>query len=154
MTTEYKTLDDKIKLLKTFIGAVCNNLRVNDEELLKTNSSGGPEYEKFKNIMLRANFKIVSDDGKLNLAREAMICWKPEMSQVQMLDDYVSLLKSIIALLYDESTDNDVWIYRHQATQVVTRKQGSNFANVNTPVTVRNSGTVELLLNRIHELLE
>jgi hypothetical protein len=152
MTTLYKTLDEKVRLMKTFIGAVCNNLRVNDEELLKTGSSGGPEYENFKNIMLRANFQGVTEDGKLSLANEAMKCWKPEMAQVQMLTDYVSLLKSIIALLNDESKDNDVWIYRHKATEVVT--QESNFANFNTPVIMRNSGTVDLLLNRMHELLE
>ncbi len=156
MTTFCKTKNDKEKLLKMFIGAVCNNLRYNDEELEETNSSGGPKYEMFKNKMLVAN-RVTLTDAKRDRAREAMNYWDSAMAKVQGLFDYVSLLKSTLALFDDDSKKNDVWIYPHKATQVRTRPPGpqrSNFAEVNTPVTVRNSGTVDLLLNRMHQLLE
>jgi hypothetical protein len=102
--------------------------------------------------MLLANFRSYQHATKKKLACEAMQFWNPAMALVQGLLDYVSLLKSTLALFDNESKINDVWIYPHKAIQLETQR--SNFANVNTPVTVRNSGTVDLLLNRMHELLE
>jgi hypothetical protein len=152
MATEYKTEDDKIKLLKMLIGAVCNNLSANDEQLEETGSSGGPRYKRFKEIMLRANFTGVVHSGKRNLAREALTYW--DSTGIQMLIDYVELLENTLDLFDNESKKNDVWIIPYsQATHLVT-KQKSNFAGVNTPVNVRNSDKIHLLLNRIHELVE
>jgi hypothetical protein len=157
MTTEYETQGDKMGLLKMLIGGVCNNLGDNDAELERSGRSGGSAYETFKSIMLRANFRGVTDDGKRKRAREAMEHWQANMARVQKLGDYVTLLQSALALFDDESKKNDVWIYPHRATRLQTRPPGpqrSEFAEVNTPVTERNSDKVELLLNRMRELLE
>ena len=156
MTTEYKTEDDKEKLLKTIIGAVCNNLRYNDEELEKKHSSGSSAYQNFKAKMLVANH-VQIPDAKRARAREAMTFWDSRGVRVQNLIDYVMLLQNALELFNDVSKKNDVWIYPHRKNYLQTRPPGpqkSNFAEVNTPVTVRNSDKVGLLLNRIHELLE
>jgi hypothetical protein len=157
MTTEYKTQGDKTGLLKMLIGGVCNNLGDNDVEFQKSGSSGGLGYETFKSLMLRANFGRVTDNGKRKLARDAMQYWQPSMARVQTLGDYVTLLQSALALFDDESKKNDVWIYPHRATRLQSRPPGpqrSEFAEVNTHVTERNSDKVELLLNRMRELQE
>jgi hypothetical protein len=157
MTTEYETPGDKMGLLRMLIGGVCNNLKDNDEQLEKNGRSGGEKYERFKSIMLRANFARVTDGGKRDRAREAMQYWQASMALVQKLGDYVMLLQSALALFDDESKKDDVWIYPHRATMLQSRKPGpqrSDFGGVVTPVTARNSDRVELLLNRMRELLE
>jgi hypothetical protein len=156
MTTEYTTLEDKEKLLKMLVGAVCTNLSANDEKLEENRSSGSSAYKNFKAKMLVANH-VEIPDAKRARAREAMAFWNSTGVRVQNLIDYVMLLNNALELFDDVSKKNDVWSIPHRATQLQTRPpgpQGSNFTEFNTPVNVRNSDKIHLLLNRIHELVE
>ena len=110
--TEYKTDDDKYKLLNETIDGVCNNMKVRLDYSVSPSTRKffwSVNFSKFETLMKAAK-EARETDEKISTAVEALQYWDFAVKlRNELLSDYVRLLRDILAKLRDYSQRNDVW---------------------------------------------
>ena len=121
MIIEYKTENDKNRLLQDTINAICNNLQVKlsmGSDFFKNKFFSSPKFVLFKTTIEDAKNGTNIDDQRTK-AREAIDIWDFQV-KFHPLSDYVKLLQQILDLFKDNSKRYHVWIKESRGCMLQT----------------------------------